>query len=74
MLDLSTGAFRDDFARDADDFVRTAVDAAGGHPRSVAAWRCSRSRDGEGVVLVAASSKVTNAGGAGRSPAVADEV
>ncbi len=68
VLDLSTGAFHDDFARDADDFVRTAVDAQAVTVGSVAAAALQSIRDGEGVVLVAASSKVTNAGGARADP------
>lgn len=68
VLDLSTGSFHDDFARDAEDFVRTAVDAQAVTQGSVAAAALESIRDDEGVVLVAASSKVTNAGGARADP------
>ena len=68
VLDLSSGAFHDDFARDADDFVRTAVDAQAVTRGSVAAAALQSIGDGEGAVLVAASSTVTNAGGARADP------
>lgn len=64
VLDSSTGAFRDDFAKTADDFVGTAeaqqvVTVA----RIKAAALDSADGDG-GVVLVAVNSEVTNAAGA----------
>ncbi len=64
VLDLSTGRFRDEFARDADDFVTTAVESKAVTVGSVNAAALQSVRDGDGVVMVAASSTVSNAGGA----------
>ncbi|MCH9723010.1 MAG: hypothetical protein K0U67_13240 [Actinomycetia bacterium] len=68
VLDLSSGRFRDEFARDADDFVQTAVDSQATTKGSVSAAALQSVRDGSAVVLVAASSKVTNASGAKEDP------
>lgn len=68
VLDLSTGRFHEDFARDADDFVKTAVDAQAVTKGAVSAAALQSVQDGRGVVLVAASSKVTNASGAREDP------
>jgi Mce-associated membrane protein len=64
VLDLSTGRFREDFASDADDFVKTAIDSQAVTKGSVSVAALQSVRDDSGVVLVAASSKVTNASGA----------
>ncbi len=64
VLDLSAGRFREDFARDADDFVKTAIDSQAVTKGSVRGAALQSVRDDSGVVLVAASSKVTNASGA----------
>ena len=64
VLDLSTGRFREDFARDADDFVKTAIDSRAVTKGSVRVAALQSVKEGSGVVLVAASSKVTNASGA----------
>lgn len=64
VLDLSTGRFREDFARDADDFVKTAIDSKAVTKGSVRVAALQSVKEGSGVVLVAASSKVTNASGA----------
>lgn len=64
VLDLSTGRFREDFARDADDFVKTAIDSQAVTKGSVRVAALQSVKEGSGVVLVAASSKVTNASGA----------
>lgn len=68
VLDLSTGTFRDDFAKTADDFVKTAetqkvVTAA----RVKAAALQSTDGDG-GVVLVALDNEVSNVAGAKNDP------
>lgn len=68
VLDLSTGRFREDFAGDAEDFVRTAVESQAVTKGSVSAAALQWVRDDSGVVLVAASSKVTNASGAKEDP------
>lgn len=64
VLDLSTGRFREDFARDADDFVKTAIDSQAVTKGSVRVAALQSVKEDSGVVLVAASSKVTNASGA----------
>jgi Mce-associated membrane protein len=64
VLDLSTGRFREDFARDADDFVKTAIDSQAVTKGSVRVAALQSVKENSGVVLVAASSKVTNASGA----------
>lgn len=64
VLDLSTGRFREDFARDADDFVKTAIDSKAVTKGSVRVAALQSVKEGSGVVLVAASSKVSNASGA----------
>lgn len=64
VLDLSAGRFREDFARDADDFVKTAIDSQAVTKGSVRVAALQSLRDDSGVVLVAASSKVTNSSGA----------
>ena len=64
VLNLSAGRFREDFARDADDFVKTAIDSQAVTKGSVRVAALQSVRDDSGVVLVAASSKVTNASGA----------
>ena len=64
VLNLSAGRFREDFARDADDFVKTAIDSQAVTKGSVRVAALQSVRDDSCVVLVAASSKVTNASGA----------
>lgn len=64
VLDLSTGPFHDEFQRSADDFVKTSVDS-----RAVTIGKINAaaldSVDGQrGVVMVVATSRVTNANGA----------
>ena len=68
VIDASTGAFKDDFARDADDFVKTAQDAKAVTVGSVSAAALESVNGDSGVVLLAASSKVTNANGAQQDP------
>lgn len=64
VLDRSTGTFRDDFAKTADDFVATAEAQKVVTVAKVKAVALeSADRDG-GVVLVAVNSEVTNAAGA----------
>ncbi len=68
VLDRSTGTFRDDFAKTADDFVTTAEAQKVVTVANVkAAALESADRDG-GVVLVAVNSEVTNAAGAKEDP------
>lgn len=68
VIDASTGAFKDDFARDADDFVKTAQDSKAVTVGSVSAAALESVNGDSGVVLLAASSKVTNANGAQQDP------
>ncbi|MCW1959466.1 MAG: hypothetical protein KIH64_013180 [Mycobacterium sp.] len=68
VLDLTTGPFHDDFARSADDFVKTSVDS-----RAVTIGKINASAlesvDGDrGTVMVVATSAVTNANGADNDP------
>ena len=68
VLDLSTGAFRDDFQSRADDFIQTAEKSNAVTKGSVAAAALEWSDADRGRVLLAASSQVTNATGARDDP------
>lgn len=68
VLDLSTGAFRDDFQSRADDFVRTAEKSDAVTKGSISAAALEWAQADSGVVLVAASSQVTNSSGARDDP------
>lgn len=68
VIDASTGTFKDDFVRDADDFVKTAQDSKAVTVGSVSAAALESVNGDSGVVLLAASSKVTNANGAQQDP------
>ncbi len=68
ILDLSTGTFRDDFARRADDFIQTAEKSKAVTKGAISAAALESSEADTAVVLVAASSQVTNAGGAKEDP------
>jgi Mce-associated membrane protein len=64
VLDLSTGEFHDDFARTADDFVKTAVDSKAVTTGTINAAALDLVEGDRGTVLVAAVSEVTNVNGA----------
>lgn len=68
VLDLSTGSFRDDFQSHADDFVMTAEKSNAVTLGSVSAAALEWAQADSGVVLVAASSQVTNSNGARDDP------
>jgi Mce-associated membrane protein len=68
VLDLSTGAFRDDFQRSAQDFVKTAVDSKAVTTGTVNAAALDTLEGDRGVVMVAATSEVSNANGADQDP------
>jgi Mce-associated membrane protein len=68
VLDLSTGAFRDDFESRADDFVSTAEKSDAVTKGSISAAALEWAQADKGVVLVAASSQVTNSSGARDDP------
>lgn len=68
VLDRSTGQFREDFAKTVDDWVKTAVDSKSVTLGSISAAALDSVKDDTGVVLVAASSQVTNTSGARDDP------
>jgi hypothetical protein len=68
ILDLSTGVFREDFQRSADDFIKTAVDSKAVTTGTVNAAALDTLEGDSGVVMVAATSEVTNTNGANQDP------
>jgi Mce-associated membrane protein len=68
ILDLSIGAFRDDFASRAGDFIATAQKGKSVTKGAVTAAALESTGDDNAVVLVAATSQVTNASGARDDP------
>jgi len=68
VLDLSIGAFRDDFASRSEDFIKTARESKAVTVGSVTAAALEATYPGNAVVLVAASSQVTNSNGARNDP------
>jgi len=68
VLDLSVGAFRDDFASRSEDFIKTARESKAVTVGSVTAAALEATYPGNAVVLVAASSQVTNSNGARNDP------
>ncbi len=68
VIDASTGTFKEDFSRNADDFVKTALESKAITLGSVSAAALESVTEDSGVVLLAASSRVTNANGAQQDP------
>jgi Mce-associated membrane protein len=68
VLDLSIGAFRDDFESRSEDFIKTARESKAVTVGSVTAAALDSTYPGNAVVLVAASSQVTNSNGARNDP------
>ena len=68
ILDNSTGQFRDDFRHEADDFTRVAQESKVVTEGTVQATAVESMTDDSAVVLVAATSNVTNAAGAKQDP------
>lgn len=68
ILDLSTGRFHDDFSQSADDFVKTAETAKTVSVGTVKVAALDSANVDGGIVLIAATSEVTNANGARRDP------
>jgi Mce-associated membrane protein len=68
VIDLSSGQFRDDFSRSADDFVKTAEDSKAVTKGTVNVAALERVDGDKAVVLIAATSEVTNASGARHDP------
>ncbi|AKK28792.1 hypothetical protein [Mycobacterium sp. EPa45] len=68
VIDLSTGTFKDDFTRGADDFVKTAEQSKAVTVGTVKSAALEKENGDTAVVLLAASSTVTNASGAHQDP------
>jgi Mce-associated membrane protein len=68
VLDSSIGAFRDDFASRAEDFIKTARESKAVTVGSITAAALDSADADTAVVLVAASSQVTNSNGARNDP------
>ncbi|MGJ6123204.1 hypothetical protein QN239_11565 [Mycolicibacterium sp. Y3] len=68
IVDNSTGEFKKDFESAADDFKKTARDSKAVTEAMVSSAAVETSTDTDAVVLVAATTKVTNAAGARQEP------
>lgn len=68
IIDNSTGSFKDDFESQAKDFVKVAQDSKVVTEVTVSSSAVEQMDDNSAVVLVSASSRVTNAAGAKQEP------
>jgi Mce-associated membrane protein len=68
IIDNSTGQFKADFQNTADDFVQVAVESKAITETNVTGTAVESMTDDTATVLVAASSRVTNAAGAKQEP------
>ena len=68
IIDNSTGQFKDDFQNTADDFIKVAQDSKAVTETNVTGAAVQSMTDDTATVIVAASSKVTNAAGAKQEP------
>lgn len=68
VIDLSTGTFRADFTKGADDFVKTAEQSKAVTVGSIKSAALESENGDTAVVLLAANSQVTNANGAHQDP------
>ena len=68
IIDNSTGEFRDDFKNQADDFIKVAQESKVVTEVTVNATAVDSMSDDSAVVLVSASSRVTNSAGAKQEP------
>lgn len=68
VIDASTGTFKADFARDSDSWVKTAEESKSVTQGSISAAALESMNGDNGVVLLAASSKVSNSNGAQQDP------
>ena len=68
IIDNSTGQFKTDFQNTADDFVKVATDSKAVTETSVTATAVESMTDDTATVIVAATSRVTNAAGAKQEP------
>jgi Mce-associated membrane protein len=66
VIDLSTGTFKEDFVKNADDFIKTAEGSKSVTLGSISAAALESASGDTGVVSVAAKSEVTNSIGARR--------
>ncbi len=68
VIDLSTGTFKADFTKGAEDFVKTAEQSKAVTVGTIKSAALESENGDTGVVLLAAASQVTNANGAERDP------
>jgi Mce-associated membrane protein len=68
IIDNSTGQFKDDFKNQADDFIKVAQDSKVITEVSINATGVEQMTNDTAVVLVSATSRVTNAAGAKQEP------
>lgn len=68
VIDHSTGSFKEDFTKGGDDFVKTAEQSKAVTVGKISAAALESENGDTGVVLLAASSQVTNANGARQDP------
>ena len=68
IIDNSTGAFKDDFKNQAEDFIKVAQDSKVITEVTVNAAAVDSMTDDSAVVLVSATSRVTNSAGAKQEP------
>jgi Mce-associated membrane protein len=68
IIDNSTGDFKDDFKNQADDFIKVAQESKVVTEVTVNTAAVESMSDDSAVVLVSASSRVTNAAGAKQEP------
>jgi Mce-associated membrane protein len=68
IIDNSTGSFKDDFKGQAEDFIKVAQDSKVITEVTVTAAAVESMTDDKAVVLVSASSRVTNSAGAKQEP------
>lgn len=68
VIDNATGDFKDNFQDTADDFIKVVEQAKVGTETTVKATAVQSMSDDSAVVLVAATSKITNAAGAKQDP------
>lgn len=68
IIDNSTGQFKTDFQNTAEDFVKVATDSKAVTETNVTATAVESMTDDTATVLVAATSRVTNAAGAKQEP------
>ena len=68
IIDNSTGQFKTDFQSTAEDFIKVAIDSKAVTETNVTATAVESMTDDTATVLVAATSRVTNAAGAKQEP------